>query len=313
MDLEWFRPLLEQALGTLAAGATPAQRDELLHRLLQLSRANGGEVVGDFPESLARPRAVTAAEDAITAYLRASGVAPDPRVGLAGLVARAMSGAPHPGETPLAPLTRLARELERAVAWVRAHPFARYRGRPLESARRANEQATQEAQSRWRLARAYDDVEGAALVRNGTYLPLATDIIESARSSIRVVMFRFHHVPEDEADPTRPLVAGLVAAHGRGVEVRILLDQSGTSARLAGQPACAALAAAGIAVRWGDPARIIDTSLMVVDRRQVLLGSHVWTPESLGVQDETSVYVESRALGQHYFDVFGGRFEAAYG
>lgn len=309
MDIQWFQILLDQALGTVVASMTAAQRDELLRRLFQLARANGGEVTDGFPEPLARTRAVTAAEDAMTAYLRATGAAPGSRVGLAGLVARVTSA----GDDATSLIAAVARELERAVAWVRAHPFARYRGRPVESARRANEQATQEAQSRWLLARAYDDVEGVALVRDEAYLPLAIDLIEAAESTIRVVMLRLAAAPNDPADPVRALVSALVDAQARGVEVRVLLDQAEEGAREAAQPAAAALAAAGIPVRWGDPERVTHTSLVVVDGRRVLLGSHAWTPQSLREQRETSVYAESPTLGRHYFDVFGGRFEAAYG
>jgi phosphatidylserine/phosphatidylglycerophosphate/cardiolipin synthase-like enzyme len=309
MNATWFQTVLDEALGTMAAGATAAQRDELLRRLLQLSRANGGEVVGELPEPIARARAVTAAEDAITAFLRTTGADPGAGVGLAGLVGRVTC----PGEDAGPWLAAVTRELEGALAWVRVHPFARYRGRPVESARRANEQATQEAQGRWLLARAHDDVEGVALVRDEAYLPLAVELIEAAQSSIRVVMLRIALVTDDAGDPARRLVDALVEAQGRGVEVRVLLDQAEGSARFESLPAAAALAAAGIVVRWGEPERVTHTSLVVLDRSRVLLGSHAWTPESLRLRRETSVYVESPALGQHYFDVFGGRFDAAYG
>ncbi len=99
-----------------------------------------------------------------------------------------------------------------------------------------------------------------------------TQAIGAARKSLAVKMFLL----------TEPaLVAALIAAHGRGVETRIILNKARRSGEEDNGDATAALEAVGIEVRDGNPAfDVTHEKSMVVDGDTAYVKSLNWAPEN---------------------------------
>ncbi len=123
--------------------------------------------------------------------------------------------------------------------------------------------------------------------------------IASARERILVVLFLMSS--SDVADhPVRRLIGDLAAAHDRGVDVMVILDEMFLEKN---RTAYRQLEDAGIDVRWDDPDRLTHTKLVVVDD-DAWVGSANWTTSALtGGNIESTVRVRSRALADRLYAI----------
>ena len=99
----------------------------------------------------------------------------------------------------------------------------------------------------------------------------------------------------------------IVAASGRGVDVRVLLDESDWAQSITdkNRPTIDYLKAHGIAARFDDPSVTTHAKLLVIDRRIVILGSTNWNEHSFYDQEQADVSIEDAAVGEAfaaYFD-----------
>jgi hypothetical protein len=143
-------------------------------------------------------------------------------------------------------------------------------------------------------------LDWAQVVSGAAYLDQALNLIGSAEWEIRVTMFFMTYRP-DASHPANALVEALAAAHGRGVAVSVTLDLDRPGdvfgSRLVNRAAFDFLKAKGIDVAWDRPERLTHTKLLVVDRRDILVGSHNWTAGSIYGYDDQSLAIRSEALG----------------
>jgi hypothetical protein len=138
----------------------------------------------------------------------------------------------------------------------------------------------------------------AALLRNAAYIQLLRESIAGARASIHVTMFFFS---VNDTGPGAEILDLLRQAMRRGVDVRVLLGHdlpddphgaAGVNAR-----ARVALRRARIPFRLHWPEVALHEKSVVIDGRRVLAGSHNWTAHGFYLNDETSLYVDSPAVG----------------
>jgi cardiolipin synthase len=100
------------------------------------------------------------------------------------------------------------------------------------------------------------------------------DAIAGARRSILVKMFLF-------SEPK--LMEALIAARGRGVKVRVMLNPARRSGESENEEARKKLSAAGIDVRDTHPDfDVTHEKSMVVDGREAHVKSHNWAPKNFG-------------------------------
>jgi phosphatidylserine/phosphatidylglycerophosphate/cardiolipin synthase-like enzyme len=132
--------------------------------------------------------------------------------------------------------------------------------------------------------------------------------IDAAQVSIDAVLYEFDRASVRDA---------LLAAHARGVRVRVVTDDATRSGGEDG-PVYAALAAAGIAVRddavAGEGSRIHD-KYFIFDRKRVWTGSANLTTADFAANHNHALVVNApavAALYQHDFDeLWAGRFGTA--
>lgn len=126
----------------------------------------------------------------------------------------------------------------------------------------------------------------------------------TARTRIWLMMYVIRC--EDDAAPDDPVMAlleALVAAHRRGVDVRVCLDLGRT--RETGEienkhtNAQAWLEQRGIRVVLDEDSITTHAKVALIDDRWVLLGSHNWTRSALTTNREASVVLDDRGMVQH--------------
>jgi len=137
--------------------------------------------------------------------------------------------------------------------------------------------------------------------RPGTdaYCQVAQEALGTAERSIDILLSNGEW--EDN-----PLWDVIIAAHGRGVEVRVLLDQSDWAPAITekNRPTVDALRAYGIDARLDDPETTIHAKLVVVDRRAALLGSSNWNDHAFLDQEQTNVLIDDPRVGEAFCAVF---------
>lgn len=143
------------------------------------------------------------------------------------------------------------------------------------------------------------------------YFDRVLQAIWDAQTSIDVAMFYFS-TSRSNSTVTARLATALVAAQGRGVTVRVMLDRDKPGDLYASEKAnrqrYTQLQQAGIQVKWDAPEDVSHTKLMIVDQETVFIGSHNWTEGSYSAYQDLSVAIKSPALAQKYASVYDGRF-----
>lgn len=146
------------------------------------------------------------------------------------------------------------------------------------------------------------------------YFPAVKQALSRAEESIYMVMYNVGLRPYDEESSIYQLVAELIAAHKRGVNVAVILDQNiGFSEgdyidewQVEGRNAWCfkALKEAGIAVRYDDPTTYTHAKIVVIDGQTVILGSANWTRSALFKNFEANVLIRSKELANEYLENF---------
>lgn len=129
------------------------------------------------------------------------------------------------------------------------------------------------------------------------YYPTVRRLIESARSSIDMVMFEATHYADYPRSPSNCLVQALIDAHKRGVAVTVILDRRTETDRntISNRGSGALLQQAGVTVVYDDPRTTTHAKLLLIDERIVVLGSTNWTYPGLMKNNEIDVVIDSRA------------------
>jgi len=145
------------------------------------------------------------------------------------------------------------------------------------------------------------DADGSAL-----YGRLLLELLPRATRSIHLAMYRMSIYPDYPDSLSNELVAELIAAAGRGVEVQVLLDDC----RFYPDSAEANLSSAitlhqrGIEVRLDEPGDTMHAKMLVVDGTSVVLGSTNWNYYSLENNIEANVAFLSVPEVAEAYDAF---------
>lgn len=129
------------------------------------------------------------------------------------------------------------------------------------------------------------------LITNQEYQPLLFDLLADAQTAIRVAHLSFGTGQTPDA-----ILAALTAAAGRGVDVRVILEDDVDS----NADRYAQLVAGGVSVKLESTNRTMHAKLVVVDGRRVLVGSTNWTYASMRYNNEANWSFDDTALGGLY-------------
>jgi competence ComEA-like helix-hairpin-helix protein len=131
------------------------------------------------------------------------------------------------------------------------------------------------------------------------YYEALTVSIDNARERIDLAMFLFKTTDSPRNRPAK-LVDQLIAAHRRGVKVRVLLENSGYDEGINAENRRVAdrLRKNGIAVVFDSPRSTSHVKMVVVDSRYLFVGSHNLTHAALSDNHEFSLLIDNQDLAR---------------
>ena len=152
------------------------------------------------------------------------------------------------------------------------------------------------------------DISGAK------YFPAVKEALSEAEESIYLVMFIIELSAYKKHSKANRLIDELISAKGRGVDVKVILDQnidfvhkrykSKWQARIRSIKAYERLKGADIKVYYDEPTKYTHAKAIVIDKEIVILGSTNWTESSFDRSIETNVLIKSSKLADEILSYF---------
>lgn len=139
-------------------------------------------------------------------------------------------------------------------------------------------------------------------LQDEAYFFYLLDRIWRACSSIWCTVFIVDVQPSQGGRPAAEIVAALAHANWLGLDVRVIVGRSAETPEidLADRVSLAYLRNLGVPARCARPARrsSLHSKYVVVDRREVIVGSHNWADFDLFGSRQTSLALHSPHLAQ---------------
>lgn len=114
------------------------------------------------------------------------------------------------------------------------------------------------------------------------YPRIVIPLINSAKTSIEIVMYDWRWYPNEPAHVVQQLNIALVRAAQRGVKIRAVLNN---------ELVAETLKSVGIKPHLTKARRTIHTKLLLIDRSMLVIGSHNFTRNAFTSNIETSIAV----------------------
>lgn len=120
-------------------------------------------------------------------------------------------------------------------------------------------------------------------------------LIESARHSIRVVVFDWRFYPTQPGSPVTLFNMAIARAAQRGVEVRALVGNADVVESLRRQKCTG---------KQLHSKKLLHTKMLIVDDTCVVLGSHNYTQSAFSMNEEASVLFEMPQADHSFLQYF---------
>ncbi|MEW6290554.1 MAG: phospholipase D-like domain-containing protein [Thermodesulfobacteriota bacterium] len=132
---------------------------------------------------------------------------------------------------------------------------------------------------------------------DGKYFTTLVDYLKTAEHSIDMAMFLFKTTTSPGNKPAL-LVQELIAARKKGVNVRVVLENSGFDESLTreNKNVAAKLRKNNILVFFDSPDTTSHAKMVVIDRRYTFLGSHNLSHSALAYNHEVSLLIDNSDL-----------------
>ena len=135
----------------------------------------------------------------------------------------------------------------------------------------------------------------ATVLSNQEYSDALLHGIREARSSI-ICSFYLFKIGEGRNNQPRRIAEELIRAKKRGVTVTVILEKTGKdndTLDADNRRTASLLAQDGVTVRFDSPRVTTHNKVVVIDKRQIYLGSHNLTQAALRHNNELSVRIDS--------------------
>lgn len=138
------------------------------------------------------------------------------------------------------------------------------------------------------------------------YFPAVRKLIREAKESIHIVMYMATYTPNKPNSPSNQLLEELVAAHKKGVKVRVVLDQEKlySDKNHYNDPVYFFLKSSGIRVDYEELYTRTHPKLIIIDGKITVIGSHNWSDSAFKKNRETSVVIKSPEISREYIEWF---------
>ena len=149
------------------------------------------------------------------------------------------------------------------------------------------------------VALADSGVDGIEIVNDREYFDRVFELIDSADSSIHLIMFEIKYYEKYPNSEVNQLVEKLIAKNAAGVDVKIIVDQF-----LTDKLAVELLQKTGVNIKWDSTKLTTHNKLMIVDVRVVLIGSTNWSYYSFSKNHESNVIFHDGATAKKFESYF---------
>lgn len=141
---------------------------------------------------------------------------------------------------------------------------------------------------------------------NRVYYNNLIEEVRSAKDSIRVMMSTANNYPKYPNGIQNELFDSLGVAVDRGVNVRVLLDESDFAKSITetNETTAKLLRARGVKVKLDDPKVTTHAKLIVIDDRTVIVGSSNWNYPSYTETYQSNVKLTGKRVAGFYSSVF---------
>jgi len=141
---------------------------------------------------------------------------------------------------------------------------------------------------------------------NEEYYPVVHEALGEAKKSISLAMLVIKKGGEPD-HPVNTLLDDLIAAHKRGVKVKVILEQPNTRDSLYrnNRKVIDYLTRAGVKAKFDDKATTTHDKLIIIDEDTIIIGNHNWTYAALKQNNEVSLLIKSSPVNpefKRYFD-----------
>jgi len=158
----------------------------------------------------------------------------------------------------------------------------------------------------------WGNVEKVVPAISKEYVKLVIPHLKTARFSIEVMMYLWGWYGYRAAAPVQRLNYEFLAAAGRGVKVRVLLNSAGGPSNLSRMNSQSAheLQRAGVLVKLDTTGQLLHSKCLIIDKEIVALGSHNYSEKSMSSNIETSVIIIDKSVAlqfSRFFEQLFGR------
>ncbi len=154
----------------------------------------------------------------------------------------------------------------------------------------------------------------AKAVNNRSYYPAVFDLFENAEKTINVIMYDMKYYDYDPETEESKLLSKLAQASLRGVEVKIILEQSDWNSDVNedNYASGAYLMESGVLVRYDPMTITTHCKMMIIDSVYTLVGSTNWSKSAINYNNEANVLMTGNLIAEEFIDYFNVLWSSSY-
>lgn len=141
--------------------------------------------------------------------------------------------------------------------------------------------------------------ESYIVISDDEYFDYVYELIESAESSIHIVLFEIKYYDKYPDSDVNKLVEQLIDKNQKGVDVKIIVDQFLTDDR-----AVELLSKTGVDIKYDSTSRTTHSKLIIIDERIVIIGSTNWSYYSLTKNRESNIALNNKEIAEEFENYF---------
>lgn len=154
----------------------------------------------------------------------------------------------------------------------------------------------------------------AKMVNNRDYYPEVYELFDTAEKTIYVIMYDMKYYDYDPETEEMKLLSKLAHASLRGVDVRIVLEQSdwNESVNEDNYASGAYLDEYGVHVRYDSKTVTTHCKTMIIDSVYTLVGSTNWSKSAINYNNEANVLLRGNDIADDFTEYFMTLWENAF-
>ncbi len=157
--------------------------------------------------------------------------------------------------------------------------------------------------------------ENIEVINNSSYFVQVDKLLKSANKSVYVIMFSVQYYDDYMNSPSNLLLKDLVDAKNRGVDVKVVIENSGddivkkrSAKKVDNKKAIDFLEKNKVPYVLDSAEVITHSKLILVDGIYTVIGSTNWSYSALSKNNETSVLIKSPEVTKSYIEYFNNLF-----